>query len=109
MTRFDPSLTDQKNGTDNDGARIQQAIDDVCDPTHRSHGFVVFVPHGEFNLARPLDLHGCASMLGAGTQSTVLQPLMYGTFRADFHRFDRFELDLRGHVHVQGAALSCLR
>ena len=34
---------------------------------------------------------------------------MYGTFRLNFHRFDRFELDLRGHTQVWGAALSCLR
>ena len=33
----------------------------------------------------------------------------YGTFRHNFHRFDRFELDLRGHTQPQGAALSCLR
>ena len=34
---------------------------------------------------------------------------MYGTFRPDFHHFDRIELDLRGYIHVQGAAVSCLR
>ena len=28
---------------------------------------------------------------------------------SNFHRFDRFELDLCGHTHVRGAALSCLR
>ena len=33
----------------------------------------------------------------------------YGTFRPDFRHFDRFELDLGGHVHVRGAAVSCLR
>ena len=33
----------------------------------------------------------------------------YVTFRPNFHRFDRFELDLRGHIYVQGAAFSCLR
>ena len=33
----------------------------------------------------------------------------YGTLRLNFHRFDRFELGLRGHTHVQGAAFSCLR
>ena len=33
----------------------------------------------------------------------------YATFRLNFHRFDRFELDLRGRTHVRGAALSCLR
>ena len=34
---------------------------------------------------------------------------MYVTFRLNFHHFDRFELDLRGHTHVRGAAFSCLR
>ena len=34
---------------------------------------------------------------------------LYGTFRLNFHRFDRFELDLRGHTQPSGAALSCLR
>ena len=34
---------------------------------------------------------------------------MYGTFRRNFHHFDRFELDLHGHIHVRGAAFSCLR
>ena len=33
----------------------------------------------------------------------------YGTSRPNFHHFDRFELDLRRHVHVRGAAFSCLR
>ena len=33
----------------------------------------------------------------------------YVTFRLSFHQFDHFELDLRGHVHVRGAAFSCLR
>ena len=33
----------------------------------------------------------------------------YGTFRLTFHRFDRFELDLRGHTRVRGAAFSWLR
>ena len=31
------------------------------------------------------------------------------TFRLNFHHFDRFEPDLHGHIHVRGAALSCLR
>ena len=34
---------------------------------------------------------------------------MYITFRPNFHHFDRFELDFRGHIHVWGAAFSCLR
>ena len=33
----------------------------------------------------------------------------YGTFRLNFHRFDHFELDLRGHTQLWGAAFSCLR
>ena len=33
----------------------------------------------------------------------------YVTFRLDFHHLDRFALDLRGHIHVRGAAFSCLR
>ena len=33
----------------------------------------------------------------------------YGTVRLNFHHFDRFELDLRGDIHVRGDAFSCLR
>ena len=33
----------------------------------------------------------------------------YGTFRLNFHHIDHFELDLRGYIHVRGAAFSCLR
>ena len=33
----------------------------------------------------------------------------YVTFRLNFHHFDHFELDLRGHMHVRDAAFSCLR
>ena len=36
-------------------------------------------------------------------------PRGYVTFRLNFHRFDHFELALRGHLHVRGAAFSCLR
>ena len=42
-------------------------------------------------------------------RSGIDLPGGYVTFRLDFHHFDRFELDLRGHIHVRGAALSCLR
>ena len=35
--------------------------------------------------------------------------LGYVTFWLNFHHFDRIELDLCGHTHVQGAAFSCLR
>ena len=33
----------------------------------------------------------------------------YVTFRLNIHHFDRFELDLHGHVHMQGATFSCFR
>ena len=33
----------------------------------------------------------------------------YVTFRPNFHHFDHFELDLCWHIHMRGAAFSCLR
>ena len=41
-----------------------------------------------------LDLknEGLVQLLGVAVQQR------YGTFRPNFHRFDRFELDLRGHT-----------
>ena len=39
----------------------------------------------------------------------LLKLAQYGTLGPNFHHFDRFELDLRAHIHVRGAALSCLR
>ena len=65
------------NDTDDDGTRIQAAIDDACDPG-ASYGFglPVFIPHGDYGIARPLDLRGgCAEVIGAGTHSTVLATL----------------------------------
>ena len=35
--------------------------------------------------------------------------LLYVTFWLNFHHFDHFELDFRGHIHVRGADVSCLR
>ena len=68
------------NQTDDDGAKIQQAIDDSCDATKvKTFGRPVFVPHGEFGLVRPLDLRGgCAQLIGAGTHSTALSALNAG-------------------------------
>ena len=62
-----------------DGARIQQAIQDSCDPTSPKYGFSVFVPHGLYGLYRPIDLLGCASIIGAGSHSTALAPVHAGT------------------------------
>ena len=44
-----------------------------------------------------------------GAAVPVNMSILYVTFRLNFHHFDRFELDLRGHTHVRGAASSCLR
>ena len=64
------------DATDDDGAKIQQAIDDACNPSSPHHGRTVFVPHGEYGVAQPLDLRGgCAQLIGAGTHSTVLATL----------------------------------
>ena len=38
-----------------------------------------------------------------------VQAAVYGTFRLNSHRFDRFEPNPRGHTQPWGAALSCLR
>ena len=61
---------------DDDGEKIQKAIDDSCNPTSHLFGRTVFVPHGEYGIARPLDLRGgCAVLIGAGTHSTSLATL----------------------------------
>ena len=44
-----------------------------------------------------------------GTPNNTAARGRYVTFRLNFHHLDRFELDLRGHKHVRGAAFSCLR
>ena len=31
-------------------------------------------------------------------QAAAIKAAKYGTFRLNFHRFDRFELDFRGHT-----------
>ena len=59
----------------------------------------------------PGDQHACSTPNCA--VDPVFNPFgiapVYGTFRLKFHHFDRIELDLRGHIHVRGAAFSCLR
>jgi hypothetical protein len=66
------------NATDDDGARIQKAINDSCDPASPKFGFAVFVPHGLYGLYRPINLLGCASIIGAGSHSTALAPVHAG-------------------------------
>ena len=65
------------DAADDDGSKIQAAIDDACNPGSHRFGLPVFVPHGMFGLAQPLDLRGgCAELIGAGTHSTVLATLL---------------------------------
>ena len=40
----------------------------------------------------------CCDQFGAAGQSVADPQLRYGTFRLNFHHFDRFELDLRGYT-----------
>ena len=69
------ATTQWVNATDDDGARIQRALADSCNLTSSKFGSPVFIPHGEFGLAGPLDLLGCAQLFGAGTHSTALATL----------------------------------
>lgn len=64
------------NATDDDGVKIQSAIDDACNSSTAFYGAVVFIPHGEYGIAAPLDLHdGCAHVVGAGPHSVTLATL----------------------------------
>ena len=67
------------------------------------------------NLTTPinhLEFHPDSQILGMSSKSVkdAFRLIhLYGTFRLTFHLFDHFELDLRGDIHVRGAALSCVR
>ena len=63
------------NATDDDGAAIQAALDASCDAGSPSFGLPVFLPHGEYGVYRPLQLRGCASLVGAGSHSSWLAAL----------------------------------
>ena len=63
------------NATDDDGARIQAALDASCNESSPAFGAAVFLPHGEFGLYAPLQLHGCARLVGAGSHSAWLGSL----------------------------------
>jgi hypothetical protein len=63
------------NATDDDGAAIQAALDASCVAGSPAFGLPVFLPHGEFGLYRPLQLRGCASLIGAGSHSSWLATL----------------------------------
>eukprot|EP01063_Lacrimia_lanifica_P001696 TRINITY_DN10879_c0_g1_i1.p1 TRINITY_DN10879_c0_g1~~TRINITY_DN10879_c0_g1_i1.p1 ORF type:complete len:769 (+),score=226.25 TRINITY_DN10879_c0_g1_i1:60-2309(+) len=72
------------DATDDDGAAIQAAIDAVCDEASPLHGRPVFIPHGRYGLRRPLDVKGCASLIGAGSHSTRIGtlPVPYGPVKS---------------------------
>ncbi len=63
------------NSTDDDSRAIQSALNDSCNETSDRFGQPVFVPHGIYNLARPIDTHGCTHLIGAGTHSTIFAPM----------------------------------
>jgi hypothetical protein len=63
------------NATDDDGAAIQAALDASCEAGSPAFGLPVFLPHGEFGVYRPLQLRGCASLVGAGSHSSWLAAL----------------------------------
>ena len=50
-----------------------------------------------------------ALMNGSLTNGSRGTTAWYVTFRHNFHHFDRFELDLHGHIHMQRATFSCFR
>ena len=47
------------------------------------------------------------NVLGFNPHDALNGGNMYGTFRLNFHRFDRFELDLRVHTQPYYRALPC--
>jgi hypothetical protein len=49
---------DMHQHLDHEGVRIQRAISDACDRASSKFGSAVFIPHGEYGLAGPLDLLG---------------------------------------------------
>ena len=64
----------------------------------------VFIDGGVGNIVQPHVQHPPVTTASAGKPLAV-----YGTFRLNFHHFDWFKLDLRGHTQPRGAAFSCLR
>ena len=70
---------------------------------------LVIHPSGHIEVHQHLVPRGKASWVEQRDCDSIPRVGWYGTFRADFHHFDRIELDLRGHTHVRGAVFSCLR
>ncbi len=61
------------NSTDDDGARLQDALDASATPGHKWYGRPIFIPHGDFLLLRTLKLHGGSRLVGAGKHAATLQ------------------------------------
>ena len=71
---------------------------------HRNRGGMIM-----HNIISGNNFLGCGAAENAALKVHGFSGEVYVTFWPNFHHFDRFELDLRGHMHVWGAALSCLR
>lgn len=60
------------NATDDDGAKLQKAIDAAATPGHPWHGRPVFVPHGTFLLRDTLVLRNTTRLIGGGKHVATL-------------------------------------
>ena len=56
---------------DNDGAKIQRALNDAADPTHKHYGKTVFIPFGNFHASKTISVPVGSRVLGAGKQSRI--------------------------------------
>lgn len=65
------------NSTDDDGVCIQSALDAVTNTSSSYYGAAIFLPHGEYGIYKPLELHG-ARLVGAGSHSSWLISLPVG-------------------------------
>ena len=105
----------QWGGADCGELRLQPAprAGGLQSPTLNYWGGNPFFSEGSYHVFGVEMLNGCqigdfltTSQVVHATSPT---PLGYGTFRLNFHRFDRFELDLRGHTVRQYTAVGrCL-
>jgi len=60
------------NATDNDGAKLQQAIDAAATRGHHWYGRPVFVPHGTFLLRNTVTLRNGTVLIGGGKHVATL-------------------------------------
>lgn len=59
--------------SDNDAVAIQQAIDDVSNPTSSNYGKTVYIPRGHFHIKSQIELKQGLKLIGAGKNISVIQ------------------------------------